>query len=323
MTALGHVAAHGLTDVDVGALARRYAGTFPWYAALVGPSDADAVPLSRLPVIDTDLLDRHYFGAGADLDGGTTLPSSTTGGRTRAVRYSPGDRESYVAQRKRLFEWFLAGLPAETTVVDVGAGPVVAPAARIFTELGLRCHDLDATRPVADQVARLNGWRPDVLSTTPATLDRLWRAHEPLAIAPRKIILAGAAAQPAWRRRVADRFGIGFGDVLDVLDSIEIGAIAYYCAETDLYHFHDHIVPEVLAPPGISAGRDAEPGPRGWERGVLILTSFAREYFPALRFLTRDMVSGLRTVRWRNRTVRAFERIEGPAGPAGGGGPAR
>ena len=65
-------------------------------------------------------------------------------------------------------------------------------------------------------------------------------------------------------------------DVLDVVGSIEVGAIAYHCADTGLYHFHDHILPEVHRPADLYADCPHDvPAPRPGD-GILVLTSLAR-----------------------------------------------
>jgi hypothetical protein len=48
--------------------------------------------------------------------------------------------------------------------------------------------------------------------------------------------------------------------------------------------------------------------------GILVLTSFQRDYFPALRYVTHDVIVRPRQIEWRGRAVYAFERIEGRCG---------
>jgi hypothetical protein len=91
--------------------------------------------------------------------------------------------------------------------------------------------------------------------------------------------------------------------VLDVVGSIEVGAVAYLDHEHGDYRVHDHLLPEVVDPDGRPVDG----------HGLLVLTSFARRYLPVVRYVTGDVVSGLRwTERDGSRTA-VFERIEGRA----------
>ncbi len=178
--------------------------------------------------------------------------------------------------------------------------------------MGFQARDIDFQRPLPEHVEKLNAWQPDVLFTMPMILDRLLQSPDPLRIAPRKIMVVGDLAPANWRRRLADHFGLDFSDVLDVFGSIEIGAIAYSCADTGLYHFHDHVLPEVVPVDELYADEDRTVGGDG--TGALVLTSFTRAYFPALRYVTGDLITGLRTIDHRGRQVYAFDRIDGRLG---------
>jgi phenylacetate-coenzyme A ligase PaaK-like adenylate-forming protein len=143
----------------------------------------------------------------------------------------------------------------------------------------------------------------------PMILDRLLALTSDLCFAPSKMIVVGDFAPVTWRQLVADRFGIGFSDVMDVYGSTEIGAIAYYDVKTNLYHFHSHILPEVVDPCVLYEDCDSE------SRGMLLLlTSLEREYFPAIRFVTSDIVSGFREIHVDGKRVFAYSRLEGRFG---------
>ncbi|KUL35578.1 hypothetical protein ADL22_26820 [Streptomyces sp. NRRL F-4489] len=297
-------------SADLACLAARYAVRFPWYGHLLarrGVLGSDR--LDELPVLGPDLLTAHYYTAEHPQFpcAGVYFSSGTSTGRPKRVLYSPADEDAYATQRRELFEAFLAGLPlGGVAVTDLGACHAAASARRIFLEMGFDAHDIESDRPLGARVRLLNDHRPDVLFTTPAILDQLLRSPDPLRIAPRKVIVAGGLAPAGWRRRVAERFGIGFADVLDVFDSVEIGAIAHYDAAAGHYRFHDHILPEVV-PPG------ADGAAPGGGSGALLLTSFARDCFPALRYATGDLISGLRRVRHGGRVGYVFDRINGRA----------
>ncbi|AZM56024.1 CoF synthetase [Streptomyces sp. WAC 01529] len=306
-------------STDLLRLSEEYAHRFPWYGQLLEAQGVRGTGrLHDLPIVDHEVLTRHYYTAGhEDLpDAFTYLTSGTSSGLRKRILYSPADEVAYTAQRKELFQDFVGDLPAgSVAVADLGTGHAAAAARHIFEEMGFAAHDIEFQRPLEDHVELLNSWQPDVLFTMPMILDRLMQTPGELRISPRKIMVVGDLATANWRRLVAEYFGIQVADVLDVYGSIEIGAIAYLCADTGLYHFHDHILPEVIHPGELygeapAAGASA---PRT-ESGALLLTSFTRSYFPALRYVTGDLISGLRVIDHQGRRVHAFERIDGRLG---------
>lgn len=303
-------------EAELAALAARHAQRFPWYRdLLVSRGALGSGDLSDLPVIGTDLLGAHYYTAEQPHlpDASAYHTSGTSGGQRKRILYSPADDDAYVAQRRELFAEFTASVPrGAVAVADLGTGHAAASARRVFLELGFEAHDIDFTRPLGEHVAKLNTWRPEVFFTMPMILDRLLQARPALDIRPRKIMVVGDAAPPAWRAHVAERFGLRPEDVLDVFGSIEIGAIAHSCARTGLYHFHEHILPEVLPPDDLGRLTGDERVPSRQEgSGALLLTSFTRGYFPAVRYATGDAITGLRRIHHEGREVFAFERIDG------------
>ncbi|MFI1377443.1 hypothetical protein ACH4UY_36270 [Streptomyces longwoodensis] len=301
---------------ELAALAAGHAQRFPWYRDLLLRRGAlGSGNLSDLPVLGTDALSAHYYTADhAHLpDASAYHTSGTSGGRRKRILYSPADDDAYVAQRRELFGGFTQSVPrGAVAVADLGTGHAAASARRVFLELGFTAHDIDFTRPVDEHVTRLNAWRPDVFFTMPMILDRLLQARPGLDIRPRKVMVVGDVAPPAWRAHVAERFGLQTQDVLDVFGSIEIGAIAYSCARTGLYHFHDHILPEIVPPQQLARLTVHDQVPSCQEgSGALLLTSLARRYFPAVRYVTGDAITGLRRIHHDGREVFAFERIDG------------
>jgi phenylacetate-coenzyme A ligase PaaK-like adenylate-forming protein len=101
----------------------------------------------------------------------------------------------------------------------------------------------------------------------PAILDRI-SAAPGFHFSPKKVIVLSDLAPEGWRRMVAERLFIRFEDVLDLFGSTEIGAIAYYEAQTGLYHFHEHIIPELQLLP-----RSCPGGTFNADAGVLVVTS--------------------------------------------------
>lgn len=255
---------------------------FPWYRELVEAG------LSELPLIDERVLAAHYYTAPVMPGAEVYLTSGTSGGARKQIQYCAQDDDNYVSQRRDLFSDFFGPAVLERrgiAVSDLGTGHAAALGRRVFSDLGLDARDIDFTAPVAEHVAVLNELQPDVLFTMPMILDQILLSGPALTARPGKIIVVGDLAPPAWRANVAERFGMGIVDVLDVMGSIEIGAIAYSDHVRGGYRFHDHITAEVLAADGTV--RDSGDG-------ELVLTSMTRDYFPAVRFVTGDLVAGLR-----------------------------
>jgi phenylacetate-coenzyme A ligase PaaK-like adenylate-forming protein len=308
----------GATQAAVSALVRQHASTFPWYRELLRERGLrDTAPLTALPIIGESLLNEHYYGADHTHlpDAARYFTSGTTGGGRKQILYSRQDHEKYIEHRRAVFTRFLASIPVNSiAVADLGTGHAAASARRIFEAMKFRAYDVDFSRPITTHIELLNAWQPDVLFTMPMILDRLCNSPQPLLARPRKVIVLGDVAPANWRRQVAERFGIKFEDILDVVGSIEVGAIAYYCAETGRYHFHDHIVPEVRLPSELYEDCDVRLAGAGPHDGILLLTSLARQYFPALRFATNDVIRGLRRMTWSGCEVYAFDRVEGRFG---------
>jgi phenylacetate-coenzyme A ligase PaaK-like adenylate-forming protein len=297
---------------DLIALVTRHRRRFEWYDALVTENgECDLPRLACLPLVDEALLLKHYYDAAhGDLrDAHSYQTSGTSTGRRKTILYSAADHASYCRQRGQLFARFLRAVPPGSLAVsDVGTGHAAASATTIFHRIGLTPYEIDFRRPVDEHVALLNESQPAVLFTMPVILDQMLVCRDHLDIHPRKVIVVGDVAPRNWRQHVAQTFDIGVNDVLDIVGSIEVGAIAYHCAGTGLYHFHEHILPEAVDAgvvfPDCGATLDAD-------QGLLVLTSFTREYFPAVRYATNDVVRGLRRVHWQGRDVFVCERFEG------------
>ncbi len=289
-------------------LAAGHRRRFAWYDELVGGRDVEQ--LADLPTVDERVLLEHYYTRAHKLpDALEYQTSGTSTGRRKTVLYSPADHAAYCAQRSALFADFLRDVPRGSVAIsDLGTGHAAASARTIFHEIGLEPREIDYRRPIRDHVALLNRAQPAVLFTMPAILDRLSACDDRLDIRPRKIIVVGDVAPPNWRRHVARTFDLRDEDVLDIVGSIEVGAIAYHSAATGLYHFHDHILAEAVDPSALFPESDAR---LSGDQGILLLTSFAREYFPALRYVTNDVVRGLRRIHLQGRTIFACDRLEG------------
>ncbi|MDE9504655.1 CoF synthetase, partial [Xenorhabdus bovienii] len=91
--------------------------------------------------------------------------------------------------------------------------------------------------------------------------------------------------------------------VLDLFGSIEIGSIAFYNHSQGYYQFDPYLIPEVV--PVQQIYPDANYRGTG---GILLLTSFAREYFPAIRFVTNDLVEGFEKKIVQGKALYTYQR---------------
>jgi len=262
------VTADGLNESEISLVAvaaLQAAARFSWYHF------ATAAPFLH----ESDLAATYY--ALADPIAPTDavyLTSGTSSGRPKRVIWPAADHAKYVEQRGALIERFAAG-ECRTACADLGTGHAAGSALEVFERAGLVGSEIDFTVHVDRHVEILRETRPDLLFTMPMILERIVAAGGP-GYVPRRIVVVGDLAPREWRRAMADRIGMDPRHILDVLGSIEVGAIAYSDDAQSAYLFHDHIIPE--------EGED----------GLLALTSTARSGFPCVRYVSGDAVEGLR-----------------------------
>jgi phenylacetate-coenzyme A ligase PaaK-like adenylate-forming protein len=296
---------------EIKSIVSRMRSNFRWYDDLVVACgyDEDGDP-ARLPHMDDALLGEHYYNAQHTHLG--ECQSYFTSGTSRGVRkrilYSAADHALYVEERKRIFSSFVTP-DCRVACADLGTGHAASSASEIFKGMGLDSFFIDFRRPVGEHVEFLNALRPDVLFTMPMILESMIHTGE-LRFNPKKIIVVGDVAARAWKDHVLEYFSLRRGDLMDILGSIEVGSIAHECFDCGLYHFDSHIIPETIKP---SLLDDEYVPANGAE--ILLLTSSARTVFPAVRFVTNDLVEGFTTAHCKGRRVFVMERIIGRVGP--------
>lgn len=300
------------TSVDPGAvvpaLVEAHRAQFPWYDSLLREQGVEgSAALEDLPLLGEPALEDYYSGDSRLPEVASYFTSGTTTGRRKRILWSADDHRRYIDARRSVFSVFLGDMgPGARAVSDLGTGHAAASAREIFVGLGFDALDIEFERPLDEHIGLLNGWQPDVLFTMPPVLDRLLAGPPSLNISPQKVIVLGDVAPVEWRRHVTTAFDLGEEAVLDVVGSIEVGAIAHLCAETGRYHLHDHLIPEVLSLADL--GVDGELAP---DEGVLVLTSLHRRAFPVVRYVTGDVVAGWQAIEWQGREVPTFEHISG------------
>jgi fumarate---(S)-2,3-diaminopropanoate ligase len=289
----------------------RVRSNFRWYDEMVSSSgyDKNRDP-DKLFYVDEPLLDKRYYNAEPPQfrECQTYFTSGTSTGKRKKILYSPEDHELYVRERKKIFSDFVTP-DCFTACADLGTGHAASSADEIFRGLGLESFCIDFRRPIGEHITLLNARRPHVLYTMPMILESLIHTGE-LRFSPKKIIVVGDVAPRAWKNYVLEYFSLRAADLLDVIGSIEVGSIAHECFDCGLYHFDGYIIPETVKPCDIYEDYDYAGGAE-----ILILTSTARTVFPAIRFVTNDLVEGFGAITCGGRRVFAIERMIGRVGP--------
>ena len=296
---------------------------FPWYGQLLADADIDRFAvrtIGQLPLMTAELLERHYYSrelpyTEEEAVGRATSyrTSGTSANRRKTIFYSSEDEEHYVRIKADLFRQIIGPTGAATALSDMGTGHAASTAPDVFARIGGAADSIPFEQPIARHLERLGTLRPHVLYTMPSILDRLLAAadDDPASYGIRGVILVGEIAAPAWRRSAAERLGLDEARVTDTYGSIEIGTIAFYSHEHGRYLFAEGIKAEGV--PAEALGGDWEPLREG--ESVLVLTSFARELFPALRFVTYDVVRDLRPILVNGQWRQSFEAIVRRIGP--------
>lgn len=264
--------------------AARIAERYDWYRTLLAGSPEP-------PLVTSDLLDTYYYSSDAEPGEDTYWTSGTSTGRRRRISYSADDQERYLATKATVFGAFAKSRPCaiERVLSDVGTGHAANTASEVFRRIGLDARHIRFDRPMREHIALLREWRPQLLYTMPSILEALVHAGaDPREFGIRAVILVGECVSPQWVEHVAaDALGIRPADVMDTYGSIEIGLIAYYSHDVGRYVVADGIVAEAIAPADADVEAVLPPG-----EGILAVTSLVRDAFPAVRYVTYDVVRG-------------------------------
>jgi len=298
---------------DLAQLIQRTGDHFRWYERLrTTPHDEHITDerLEDLPLLTSTMLEEHYYIPDHPFEQRLDLQRYQTSGTSRNLRkniyYSRQDEDSYIRIKTDIIDAILNGYPATRVLVDMGTGHAAATAEVIFRRLGFEVEAVSFQLPIEQHLERLASFTPDVLYTMPSILDRILIASEdPLTYGIRKVILVGEVASLTWQQRVAERLGLEKEDITDTYGSIEIGTIARYHHELDQYIVVDGIIAEGLTPEelGIHEFELAV------DERVLVLTSTVREMFPAIRFVTYDVVRDFCSVIVDGQSRQGFRNI--------------
>lgn len=296
---------------------RKIAAYSPWYPELAGSRlKNEHLELSTLPLITSSVLEKFYYSEDSPLTGMDGLygyrTSGTSSGRRKTIYYSEADEAAYLQIKLDVFRKIIGPAGYRSALADMGTGHAAATAVQVFLQLGLQAESIPFTLPVEDHLARLEAVRPEVLYTMPSILERILMASEhPDAYGIRHVILVGEMAPAGWIRRTAAALGIGTEQVTDTFGSIEIGTLAYYSHEHGRYLFAEGLHAEGVRAEELGEGLT----PLAAGEVVLVLTSTVREAFPALRYVTYDVVRDLRPILVDGVERMSFESVVKRIGP--------
>lgn len=293
---------------------RQVLDVFPWYAQLLAAEGLDirtVQSLQMLPLITSELLERHYYQTEPPFEPRDDVTryrtSGTSSRRRKTIYYSAEDESRYIRIKSELFHRIIAPSGATTALSDMGTGHAASTAPEIFDRIGIQADTIAFQQPIEEHLERLRTLRPHLLYTMPSILDRILAAsaEDPSSYGIRHVVLVGEIASPAWLRSVAERLRLGQESITDTYGSIEIGTIAYYSHEHGRYLFAEGIEAEGI--PAQALYDDVEPLPEN--ESVLVLTSWARDLFPAIRYVTYDIVRDLRPIVVDGQSRMSFQAI--------------
>jgi len=295
--------------MELAKLIQKTAHNFNWYQAMLnehGEIGRTFSDLLELPLITDEILNLHYHHVSHAALGNSFsyLTSGTKSGKRKRILYSENDQKIYLQQRTAIIRNF-CGTGFNRACADLGTGHAAATANEIFEGMGCEVASIDFSRPLEEHIAVLNRFQPEIFFTMPMILDRLL-ASDALDFEPKKIILLGDVATAAWQQKVALHFNLASSDILDLFGSIEIGSIAFFNHELGCYQFDPYILPETIHPAEICPDADYNGSGR-----ILVLTSFAREYFPAVRYVTNDLLDGFALREYQGKNIYTYDRCLG------------
>jgi phenylacetate-coenzyme A ligase PaaK-like adenylate-forming protein len=285
---------------------------FPWL--LPGHEQEE---LALLPLVSAGMLESHYYTDANPFQQVEEMnryqTSGTSSKRRKTIFYSQSDEEAYLRIKLDVFRTILEGTRYRTAMADMGTGHAEATAVEVFRELGMEVESVSFRLPIEQHIERLQSFRPEVLYTMPSILDRIMQASEnPAGYGIQHVILVGEIASPGWRQRTAERLGIAETHITDTCGSIEIGTIAYFSHDHGRYLFAEGIIAEGVKAELLEG--DMEPLPDELEQ-VLVLTSTVRDAFPALRYVTYDVVRDLKLIDMDGVPTQSFQSIVKRIGP--------
>ena len=279
---------------------------YPWYEELTKGKSIRS--LAELPLMTAPLLEERYYRQPTPEDPGISVyrTSGTSAKGRKTILYSIEDDDYYVSLKQKLFGEIINGDVITKAVSDMGTGHAASTADAVFAALGIDCRIIPFEQPLEKHIEILSSYRPELLYTMPSILERIMQGSEdPKVYGIRKIILVGEIASVRWIANIAAAFGLSKEDITDTYGSIELGTMAYFSHTHGRYLLEDNIIAETVQPRELGLSIE----PLREDEAVLVLTSLNRRLFPALRYVTYDVVRGFRPAPEDGSGPASFESI--------------
>lgn len=278
---------------------------FPWYKNYCLNDKIDSI--KDLPLMTQKILEEHYYDKMDGCGYSVYMTSGTSKSGRKKVYYSVKDDEEYIRIKREIYKKILEGLDGKIkAMADMGTGHAASTAQIVFEQLGCETKIVSFELPIEEHIRVLEEFCPDVLYTMPSILDSIVRnSSDVKKYGIRKIVLVGEVASRNWIIKTAKMFEISDKEIYDTYGSIEIGTLAYYSQEYGKYIMAEGLLAEGLKPCEI--GLETENIREN--ESILVLTSFVREIFPAIRFITFDVVRDLKTEIIDGKKVQTFSCI--------------
>lgn len=289
---------------------------FPWYGSFLpnnGVHHGEWV-LEQLPLMTADILERFYYNQCPKNDPSLSVytTSGTSSGKRKTIYYSEQDDQQYIDIKTKLFGDWIRDFSIQKAMADMGTGHAANTALTLFKRLGLEGESLSFDLPIEQHIERLEAFRPDLLYTMPSILDQIiYAAQDPARFGIKKLVLVGEIATLEWQSNMATLFNINPCDILDTYGSIETGTIAYYSHEHGRYIIADGLYAEGIGTDQLTEGFE----PLKDNEKVLVLTSFVRSMFPAIRYVTYDVVRDFQPIKVEGVLKQSFTCIAKRIGP--------
>lgn len=278
---------------------------FPWYKNYCPNDKIDSI--KDLPLMTQTILEKHYYDKMEDYGYSVYMTSGTSKNGRKKVYYSAKDDAEYIRIKKEIYKKVLVGLEGKIkALADMGTGHAASTAQVVFEQLGCETMNISFELPIEEHIRILKEFCPDVLYTMPSILDSI--VHNSLDVKQygiKKIVLVGEVASRIWINKMAKIFGISDKEIYDTYGSIEIGTLAYYSQEYGKYILAEGLLAEGLRP--YEVGLETENIREN--ESILVITSFVRDIFPAIRFITFDVVRDLKTEIINDKKVQTFSCI--------------
>jgi len=285
--------------------------TFSWYSALIDKKEY-INDINELPLMDAKMLEKYYYSNPMEGEFSVYHTSGTSSKIRKKIYYSEKDDEQYVRLKSKVYHNFIKDSGIKKSLSDMGTGHASNTARKVFEGLGLESEEISFQLPIDQHVEKLKTFKPDLLYTMPSILDGIINESDnPKEYGIRKIILVGEIASKEWIKKVAKIFRIEEKDIMDTYGCIELGTMAYYSNKYHRYIIMDDMVAEGISSKTLDESYDA----LGENECVLVLTSFVREAFPAIRYVTYDVVRDLKIINVNGVEKYSFESIVKRIGP--------